>query len=84
MQILAAIRDIKGAFSAPQTFPTLGLAERQFADIANDDKSQVNKYPQDFSLWKIGEYDEQTGIVYTANDQSIVKICDAESLIKKH
>lgn len=39
----------------------LGEAERNFQELCNDPKSMVNKYPDDYSLYLIGEFDDQTG-----------------------
>jgi hypothetical protein len=36
------------------------MALRQFADMANED-TQIAKNPEDYSLWKIGEYENTTG-----------------------
>ncbi len=38
-----------------------GEALRAFTDIANDKDTNVGKYPEDFTLFEIGEYDEETG-----------------------
>ena len=36
------------------------IALRQFADMANED-THIAKNPEDYSLWKIGEYENTTG-----------------------
>lgn len=57
-----SIRDSKGEFySQPFVKNTHGEAERDFQSLANDEKSQVAQYPEDFDLYFLGEYDNITG-----------------------
>ena len=37
-----------------------GEAIRGFVDVANDTNSQIGKYPSDFTLFELGEYNEFT------------------------
>ena len=37
------------------------IALRQFADMANDEKIEISKNPEDFSLWHIGTFETTTG-----------------------
>lgn len=45
----------------PSFHPTKGLAIRQFTDIINQPDNPINKYPADFTLFEIGEYDNESG-----------------------
>lgn len=57
-----SIRDTKGeVFNTPFFQKTHGEAERNFRQLVSDEKSLVSKYPLDFNLYYIGEYDDQTG-----------------------
>lgn len=57
-----SIRDQKAEiFNAPFYQKTHGEAERNFQELVNDEKSTVNKYPDDFDLYYLGEYDDNTG-----------------------
>lgn len=57
-----SIRDTKGEiFHAPFYQPTYGLAERHFESAVNDPRSTINQFPEDFDLYYVGEYDDQTG-----------------------
>jgi len=57
-----SIRDSKGeVFNTPFFQKTHGEAERSFRQLINDDKSMVNKYPDDFDLYYLGEYCDNTG-----------------------
>lgn len=57
-----AIRDTKAeCFHNPFYQATHGEAERAFRTAVNDDKTTINKYPEDFDLYYLGEYDDNTG-----------------------
>lgn len=61
---LFAVRDVKAdAFGAVVGMPTKGLASRGFLEACQDPKSPMAQYPDDYSLYLIGEYDPATGSV---------------------
>lgn len=37
------------------------IALRAFTEVANDPKTNLCKYPSDFSIWIVGEWDELEG-----------------------
>lgn len=70
-----SIRDSKGEiFNSPFFKKTLGEAERDFTELCRDEKSMVQKYPEDFDLYYIGTYDDQTGVFKSlATPQHMIK-----------
>jgi len=59
-----SIRDSKGeVFNTPFFQKTHGEAERTFRELVNDPQSMLFKYPDDFDLYFVGEYDNQKGVV---------------------
>lgn len=59
-----AIRDTKAeAFMQPFFTPAAGIAIRMFTDLVNDGKSTAFKYPDDFVLFEIGQFDDATGVI---------------------
>lgn len=57
-----AIYDSKlEAFMTPFFQATRGLALRSFAELVNDSNHPVAKYPEDFSLWELGEFEPESG-----------------------
>lgn len=48
-------------YGLPICFSTDGLALRAFADLVSNPNSNVNKYPSDFKLYRIGEFNDTTG-----------------------
>lgn len=57
-----SVRDTKAEiYHAPWYKNTHGEAEREFQTIADDPKSTIYKHPEDYDLYFVGEYDDQTG-----------------------
>lgn len=48
------------AFLPPFLAPTEAIATRSFAQIACDPKSEISKYPYDYALYSLGEWDDTT------------------------
>ena len=70
-----SIRDQKAeVFNQPWFAKTHGEAERNFRQLVKDPKSMVSQFPEDYSLYYIGQYDDQTGSVETlAEPQHLLK-----------
>lgn len=61
-----SIRDQKAeTFNSPFFQPTHGEAERSFRQMVADQKTIVNKYPEDFDLYFVGEYNTNKGTFKT-------------------
>lgn len=58
------------AFGRPIFVPSLGVASRSFADEVNRaaPDNQMNQHPEDFELWYIADFEEETGL-FTGCDQ---------------
>ncbi len=46
------------SFFKPFYSQTKGEAIRSFTEISNDKQSQIGKYPEDFTLFELGDYDD--------------------------
>ncbi|AZL82679.1 nonstructural protein [Apis mellifera associated microvirus 3] len=59
-----AVYDAKAeVYNAPFFTQTVGLALRGFTDEVRNPDSMLNKHPEDFSLFEIGEFDQLTGAI---------------------
>jgi len=57
-----SIRDSKAeCFNQPWFAKTHGEAERNFAQLSRDQKSMVSQFPEDYDLYYVGDYDDNTG-----------------------
>jgi len=53
------------AFNRPLYVPTVGVAIRSFTDECNKKDSELHLHPEDYDLYEIGSWDDQTAI-YTS------------------
>lgn len=76
-----SIRDQKAAaFGMPFFQKTKGEAIRNFQELSKDEKSLVAKYPEDFDLYHVGVYDDQTGLVKSLDTpQHVIKAVEVKS-----
>ena len=49
------------AYILPQYYRNAGEATRAFTEAANDLKSNIGKYPAQYTMFEIGEFDDETG-----------------------
>lgn len=62
-KVVFAIKDLKaGAFTTePMCAPSRGVAERSFRERVNDPEFPFAKWPADYELWFLGEFDPVSG-----------------------
>jgi phosphatidylethanolamine-binding protein (PEBP) family uncharacterized protein len=48
------------AFDRPFFMHNDGLAVRAFSDAVNDEKSNIHRHPEHYSVYKIGTFDDKT------------------------
>ena len=59
---VCAVKDSAAdAFGRPFFVPTIGLAMRSFIDEVNNRESPFHAHPDDYTLYEIGEFDDNTG-----------------------
>lgn len=57
-----SVRDSKGEiYLQPFLQKTHGEAERSFKQAVQDEKSSICKFPEDYDLYFLGEFDDTTG-----------------------
>lgn len=60
------IHDVKAeAFLPPFFLPTVGMATRTFKDCCNNDQHQFGANPTDYTLFELGEFDDNNGTIQT-------------------
>lgn len=63
-QHIFAVYDSKSEmFMQPMFFKAKGEAIRAFADESNREKSAICIHPEDYTLFHIGEYNVETGLI---------------------
>jgi hypothetical protein len=69
--VLCTVKDrAADAFGRPMFVPSVGVAIRSFSDEVNrdDSENQLNRHPDDFDLYELGEFDDNTGL-FDLHDQ---------------
>lgn len=56
-----AVKDTKIGYQSPFLQVSEAVAKRSFKEAVNDTRSEMNRHPEDIELWKVGDYDDQTG-----------------------
>lgn len=59
-----SVHDVKaGTFATPFFVPTEGLARRAFVDLCRDTRTTISQHPEDFALFYLGEFIQESGEV---------------------
>lgn len=78
-----SILDAKvGLYSRPFQCRTDGEALRPFMNTVDDQNSELHKWPEDYTLCRLGTFTEETGIF--ENEQTPVHIAKAIDYHKKN
>lgn len=76
---IVAVRDsAMERFAPPATMVTTQQAIRGFADEINrrDDNNTLNKHPDDYELWHLATWDEESGLYENQNPTCIARAKD--------
>lgn len=70
---LISVYDAKAeAFGKPVAVNSTGVAIRSFGEAVNDTTTEYSKFPEDFTLFSIGEYNDSTGKISSHRPKSLV------------
>ena len=78
--VLVAIKDNAiEAFQPINSVRARGEAMRAFQDAINDpNNKQLNAHPEDFDLYHVGDFDDQTGTLLAITPERIMRGTDAK------
>lgn len=54
----------------------LAVMTRQLTEVCKDEKSSLAKYPQDYEVYEIGDYDETRGIIIPIEPKFVMNISE--------
>lgn len=78
--VIVAIKDVATlSFAAPVAVPHVAVAVRSVQQEASSSDSQMGKYPAEFELWQVAEFDVETGEV-TAK---LERVAQVSALVRK-
>lgn len=75
IQVIVAVKDrAADAFMRPFFVPTANMAIRSFMDEVNRDApdNQMFAHPEDFDLYELGLYDDNTGRIESYADMKVL------------
>jgi len=68
---LLVIKDMKsGLFLRPSFSPSIADAMRNFEVLSNEGDSMVSRFPADFRLFHLADFDAETGILSSLDSPS--------------
>lgn len=70
-----ALRDELNGFTSPIPFNNEEMAKRYLKDQVYTNPT-IKNTTKDFSLWKIGEYDTETGLFIQNDDTTAIKLIE--------
>ena len=72
-----AVRDSKAeAYALPFFLPRMEVALRSFRDAMKDPKHEMSRHPEDYSLWCLGEFDDNTGAMLAVEPVLVARADD--------
>ncbi|AXL15215.1 nonstructural protein [Microviridae sp.] len=81
MMKLFAVKDVKTeAYANPWCVRTEAVAIRGFAQACEDKETDWHKFPDDFSLYELGDYNPESGIINGHADPK--RLCSASEFVK--
>lgn len=75
--VIMSIFDVKvSAFQRPSFSPTVPAFVRACQDEVNRPDSEMGKHPEDYQIFKIGEFDDESGLLVplTPPDMIVVAV----------
>lgn len=76
LEIFAVYDSAVQAFMQPFFSPSKGAALRALTDAVNDPKHEYAKHSGDYSLFKLGSFDDNSGLFDTAPPEVITTCLD--------
>lgn len=68
------------AFLQPFFAPSEGIAMRSFKDEVQREESAMFKHPQDYELWHIGFFDEDSGVIEPCAKRALARGADMKEM----
>lgn len=73
-----AVHDVKaGTFMTPFFMQSNGAAIRSFFDAVKDTNHPISKHPEDYTLFHVGTWDDDSGQLVGIVPEAMVKALDA-------
>ena len=61
VKLYAVLDQASGVYDGPVPAAADGVAMRNFANMAKNENTAIGMNPRDYSLWRVGVWDDSTG-----------------------
>lgn len=79
-----SVRDSKAAaYALPFFLPRAEVAIRSFKDAVGNPEHDMSRHPEDYTLFVIGEYDDEKGLLMPSEPVAIAMAIDYTGQAKK-
>ena len=68
-----------GVYDRPWVAVSEQAAVRSFGDIANDETHPIGQHPEDYTLFRIGTYDDVSGSIVGGDPEKVINGVEAVS-----
>lgn len=83
--LMFSIKDHKaGAFITPFFLPNEAMAIREFEHCCNDPEHQFQRYPQDYTLFHLGEFTPSTGELIPIQEKVLAHGADLKRSLNEY
>jgi len=69
-------------YSPPMAFATDAVAVRELQDAMQDTNSTFRKHPDDYTLWRVGEWDSEYGTVVNNMGEKLEMVIKIATLME--
>lgn len=80
LNIYAIYDTATGAYMRPFFMQSDGQATRAISDLVQDENHEVGKHPEDYSLFRVGIFDDNTGTLVPENPECLATALELLSL----
>ncbi len=76
-QFYAIFDTCSGIYEKPFASTTDDLVKREFQDVATSADHAINKHPEHYSLWRLGNFDNNTGKIIDEKNECLWQAVEA-------
>lgn len=81
MKLYSILDEKAGTFCPPFVCVSNGVAVRQLMDLVQDEKTTISKYPEDFSLYFVGDFADDTGLLLPLDSVPVLVMHAKDAII---
>jgi len=83
VQVYAIFDSCTGIYEKPFFHTADDAVRREFQDVATSDDHPINKHPEHYSLWRLGNFDTETGKIIDEKNECLWNAIEAISQHQK-